>query len=104
MVFRVDYVGVTEGDDGEGGEGGFVTIKPPKPPGKSRKLLTVDVDDWIEPSSRMVFELDHVGNIVRPEEVIAKAEERGVRFNDWFNSWLWSISPRIYYAFTLSLW
>ena len=83
-----DYVGVTEGDDGEGGEGGFVTIKPPKPPGKSRKLLTVDVDDWIEPGSRMVFELDHDGNIVRPEEVVAKAEKRGVRFNGWFNGWL----------------
>jgi len=83
-----DYVGVTEGDDGAGGEGGFVTIKPPKPPGKTRKLLTVDVDDWIEPGSRMVFELDDDGNIVRPAEVVAKAEERGTRFSGWFNGWL----------------
>ena len=83
-----DYVGVTEGDDEVGGEGGFVTIKPPKPPGKPRKLLTVDVDDWIEPGSRMVFELDDDGNIVRPAEVVAKAEERGTRFSGWFNGWL----------------
>ena len=46
------------------------------------------MDDWIEPGSRMVFELDHNGNIVRPKEVVAKAEERGVRFNGWFNGWL----------------
>ena len=83
-----DYVGVTEGDDGEGGEGSFVTINKPKPPAQPRTLLTVDVDDWIEPASRMVFELDDNGNIVRPTAVVAKAEERGTRFENWLGGFL----------------
>ena len=81
-----DFVGVTEfhgDDDGDidGGairEGGRAT-----PPGDTRTLLTLDVDDHIDPESRDWLTLDESGRIVRTPEHEARAAEVGMRFEAW---------------------
>ena len=81
-----DFVGVTDfhgDDDGdiEGGsirEGGRATG-----PGEPRVLLTLDVDDHIDPESRDWLTLDDTGRIVRTPEHEARAAEVGVRFEAW---------------------
>ena len=81
-----DFVGVTDfhgDDDGdiEGGairEGGRATG-----PGEPRVLLTLDVDDHIDPESRDWLTLDENGRIVRTPEHEARAAEVGVRFEAW---------------------
>ena len=81
-----DFVGVTDfhgydEDDIEGGpirEGGR-----PTGPGEPRMLLTLDVDDHIDPESRDWLTLDETGRIVRTPEHEACAAEIGVRFEAW---------------------
>ena len=80
-----DFVGVTDfhGDDEGGIEGGAVS--PPSRPGsgETRTLLTLDVDDHIDPESRDWLTLDETGRIVRTPEHEARASEVGVRFESW---------------------
>ena len=80
-----DFVGVTDfhGDDEGDIEGG--TVRPPtRPgPGEPRMLLTLDVDDHIDPESRDWLTLDETGRIVRTPEHEARAAEVGVRFEAW---------------------
>ncbi|MYH56896.1 MAG: restriction endonuclease subunit R, partial [Boseongicola sp. SB0675_bin_26] len=81
-----DFVGVTDfhGDDdadmggGEIREGGGRSD-----PGDPRMLLTLDVDDHIDPESRDWLTLDENGRIVRTPEHEARAAEIGVRFEAW---------------------
>ena len=81
-----DFVGVTDfhGDDdadidgGEIGEGGRRSGS-----GEPRMLLTLDVDDHIDPESRDWLTLDENGRIVRTPEHEARAAEIGVRFEAW---------------------
>ena len=80
-----DFVGVTDfhGDDAEI-EGGFV--REPRSvyrSGDPRTLLTLDVDDHIDPESRDWLTLDETGRIVRTPEHEARAAEVGVRFEAW---------------------
>ena len=81
-----DFVGVTDfhGDDDGDIDGG--PIRPPaRPPGlgEPRILLTLDVDDHIDPESRDWLTLDENGCIVRTPEHEARAAEVGVRFEAW---------------------
>ena len=81
-----DFVGVTDfhGDDDAEIEGGFV--REPRSiyrSGDPRMLLTLDVDDHIDPESREWLTLDEVGRIVRTPEHEARAAEIGVRFEAW---------------------
>ena len=46
-------------------------------------LLTLDVDDHIDPESREWLTLDEAGRIVRTPEHEARAAEIGVRFEAW---------------------
>ena len=46
-------------------------------------LLTLDVDDHIDPESRDWLTLDETGRIVRTPEHEARAAEVGVRFEAW---------------------
>ena len=46
-------------------------------------LLTLDVDDHIDPASREWLTLDENGRIVRTPEHEARAAEVGVRFEAW---------------------
>ena len=81
-----DFVGVTDfhGDDDAEIEGGFV--REPRSvyrSGDPRMLLTLDVDDHIDPESREWLALDEAGRIVRTPEHEARAAEVGVRFEAW---------------------
>ena len=78
-----DFVGMTDfhGDDDAEIEGGFV--REPQSvyrSGEPRTLLTLDVDDHIDPESREWLTLDQAGRIVRTPEHEARAAEIGVRF------------------------
>ena len=81
-----DFVGVTDfhGDDDGDIEGGPIREggRPPGP-GEPRMLLTLDVDDHIDPESRDWLTLDETGRIVRTPEHEACAAEIGVRFEAW---------------------
>ena len=81
-----DFVGVTDfhGDDEESiagsvtdARGGYRLEQEP------RMLLTLDVDDHIDPESRDWLTLDEDGRIVRTPEHDARAAEFGVRFEAW---------------------
>ena len=81
-----DFVGVTDfhGDDDGEIEGGFVgETQSVYRPGNPRTLLTLDVDDHIDPESRDWLTLDANGRIVRTPEHEARAAEVGVRFEAW---------------------
>lgn len=79
-----DFVGVTDyhGDDDETAEGGIVVQKPRKK-GEPRKLLSLDINDHIDPTTRQWVTVDENGNMVFPEASEAKAEEMGARFEAW---------------------
>ena len=81
-----DFVGVTDyhGDDDEEIEGGFVIVKEPgKAKPEPRKLLVLDVHDHIDPSSRDWLTFDAAGNIVREDEIEARAGTLAIRFEAW---------------------
>ena len=82
-----DFVGVTDfhGDDDDGGTGGGGEAPGPKPPGPAqpRMVLTLDVDDQIDPASRDWLTLDEDGRIVRTAEHETRAAELGLRFESW---------------------
>jgi type I restriction enzyme R subunit len=46
-------------------------------------LITVDIDDHIDPATRGWVTVDESGNIVFPEPSEAKANELGARFEAW---------------------
>ena len=81
-----DFVGVTEfhGDDDDlVGGGGEVPGPKPLGPEQPRMLLTLDVDDQIDPASRDWLALDEHGRIVRAPEHETRAAEVGFRFESW---------------------
>lgn len=80
-----DFVGVTDyhGDDDAVGEGGVVVARPPKRKSEPRKLLVVDVDDHIDPTTRAWVTTDENGRLVFPEPAEARAAEYGARFEAW---------------------
>jgi type I restriction enzyme, R subunit len=80
-----DFVGVTEyhGDQEGTGEGGLVQDKPKKPRGEPRKLLSLDINDHIDPTTREWIEVDENGHLVFPEPTEQKRAEVGARFEAW---------------------
>ena len=80
-----DFAGVTDfhgDDDGDIGGGEPPVPKPPGP-GEPHMLLTLDVDDQIDPASRDWLTLDESGRIVRTPEHETRAAEVGLRFEEW---------------------
>ena len=81
-----DFVGVTDfhGDD-DGAITGDVVREPSGPikPGPPRTVLTLDVDDHIDPASRDWATLDENGRIVRTAEHDARSALLGLRFEAW---------------------
>ena len=82
----LDFVGVTDfhGGDEDEIDGGIV--QPGSKPGERkgpRRLLTLDVDDHIDPESRDWLTLDDDGRIVRTPEHEARAAKLGVRVEAW---------------------
>lgn len=80
-----DFVGVTDfhGDDEEAGEGGLVVERPKRPKGEPRKLLSIDVEDHIDPNTRAWVTVDEDGNMIFPEASEQRQAEIGARFEAW---------------------
>lgn len=83
-----DFVGVTDfhGDDEPTGEGGVVIQRPRKPPGEPRKLLSLDINDHIDPTTRAWVTVDENGNMIFPEASEQRRAEVGARFEAWLLS------------------
>lgn len=79
-----DFVGVSDyhGDD-EFAEGGFVVGKMARKKYQPRRLLSLDVDDHIDPTTRDWITVDEDGNMVFPEASEQRAAELGLRFEAW---------------------
>ncbi len=80
-----DFVGVCDyhGDADELGEGGVVMEKPKPKKYEARRLLALDIDDHIDPTTREWITIDENGNMVFPEASEQKAAELGARFEAW---------------------
>jgi type I restriction enzyme R subunit len=80
-----DFVGVTDHhqDEDAYGETGPLRVAEPRPKPHTRTLVTVDADDWIDPTSRAWVNYDEHGNVVfsPPDEV--RAADLGARFEGW---------------------
>jgi type I restriction enzyme, R subunit len=82
-----DFTGVTlrHGDDEMPGEGGVVVVsEPPELPYRSRRLLTLDVHDEIDPTTREWVTIDETGHAFMDADE-ALAEERGSAFETWLS-------------------
>ena len=80
-----DFVGVCDfhGDDDELAEGGLVLAKQAKKKYEPRRLLSLDIDDHIDPTTREWITVDENGNMVFPEAHEQKAAELGATFEAW---------------------
>jgi len=80
-----DFVGVCDyhGDDDDYAEAGPIIQKQAKKKYEPRKLLTVDIDDHIDPATREWITVDENGNMVFPEASEQRAAELGLRFEAW---------------------
>jgi len=80
-----DFVGVCDyhGDADETAEGGLVIETPKKKQYEARRLLALDIDDHIDPTTREWISLDENGNLVFPKVSEQKAAELGAKFEAW---------------------
>jgi type I restriction enzyme R subunit len=80
-----DFVGVCDyhGDDEEIIESGIVTEPKKKKKYEPRKLLALDIDDHIDPTTREWVTIDENGQMVFPEASEQKAAELGTSFESW---------------------
>lgn len=81
-----DFVGVTDfhGDDEPTGEGGIVMQRPAKyKKSEPRKVLSLDINDHIDPTTRAWVTVDENGNMIFPEASEARAADVGARFEAW---------------------
>ena len=80
-----DFVGVCDyhGDDDDYAEGGLVLAKIARKKYEPRRLLSLDVDDHIDPTTREWVTVDENGNMVFPEASEQKAAELALRFEAW---------------------
>jgi type I restriction enzyme R subunit len=81
-----DFVGVADyhGDDPEFAEGGIVMEPAKKKKYEPRRLLALDINDHIDPTTREWITVDENGNMVFPEASEQKAAELGAKFEAWF--------------------
>jgi type I restriction enzyme R subunit len=82
-----DFVGVTDyhGDDEEYAQGGVVMAKQAlKKKYEPRRLLALDINDHIDPTTREWVTVDENGNMVVPEASEQRKAELGAKFEAWF--------------------
>ena len=81
-----DFVGVCDyhGDDDAVAEGGIVKARQPRPgPNQPRRLLSLDINDQIDPTTREWITTDDDGNLVFPQASELKAAAVGAKFEAW---------------------
>lgn len=80
-----DFVGVCDfhGDEDKIIDGGVIRETPKKKKYEPRRLLALDINDHIDPTTREWITLDENGNLVFPEASEQKAAELGARFEAW---------------------
>lgn len=80
-----DFVGVCDyhGDTDEWAEGGLVMEPKKKKKYEPRRLLALDIDDHIDPTTREWITVDEDGNMVFPEASARRQAELGTRFEAW---------------------
>lgn len=82
-----DFTGVTlrHGDDEAPGEGGMIMVRDSaRPPPTARRLLTLDVHDEIDPSTREWVTVDDTGQAFMDMDE-ARAEALGAAFETWLD-------------------
>lgn len=80
-----DFVGVCDfhGDDDALGGGGIVMEPKKRKPYEPRRVLSLDIDDHIDPTTREWITVDENGNMLFPEASEQKKEAVGLRFEAW---------------------
>lgn len=80
-----DFVGVCDyhGDDDTLGGGGIVMEPKKRKPSEPKRLLSLDIDDHIDPTTREWITVDENGNMQFPEASEQKMEAVGARFEAW---------------------
>lgn len=80
-----DFVGVCDyhGDDDTLGGGGLVMEPKKKKHYEPKRLLSLDIDDHIDPTTREWISIDENGNMLFPEASEQKAAELGTKFEAW---------------------
>ncbi len=83
-----DFVGVSDyhDDDETMPEGGFIKQTRPRNRHEPRTLLTLDIDDHIDPTTREWVTIDDNGNFVFLDADAARAALLGARFEAWMGS------------------
>jgi type I restriction enzyme R subunit len=84
-----DFVGVCDfhADDEELTGGGLVAPVPLRRPRPPRLLLSLDINDHIDPTTREWITIDENGEMVFPEVSELTAAELGARFEAWLLTW-----------------
>jgi type I restriction enzyme R subunit len=87
MFTMFDFVGVTDfhGDDDTYATGGVITESKPKGKPNPITVVTVNSDDHIDPATRGWITYDENGNAVFASPTEAKANELGLRFEEWLS-------------------
>lgn len=82
-----DFVGVTDyhGDDDEYAEGGFVIEQKARPKYQPKRLLSLDIEDHIDPASRAWVDVDENGNLIFTEPAQHKATQVALQFEAWLS-------------------
>ena len=80
-----DFVGVSDyhGDDDDFAVGGVMRDSVKRKKYEPRRLLALDIDDHIDPTTREWVTVDENGNMVFPEASEQRAAELGLRFEAW---------------------
>ena len=80
-----DFVGVSDyhGDDDDFAMGGVMRDSVKRKKYEPRRLLALDIDDHIDPTTREWVTVDENGNMVFPEASEQRAAELGARFEAW---------------------
>lgn len=83
-----DFVGVTDlyDDDETVPEGGRIVERTPRPPAQPRNLLTLDIDDHIDPTTREWVTIDENGNFVFVDADAQAQAQVAARFEAWLGT------------------
>lgn len=83
-----DFVGVTDyhDDDEATATGGVIAQPKPATKHETRNLLTLDIDDHIDPTTREWVTIDDNGNFVFVDQDEQRAMLLGARFEAWLNA------------------